>query len=63
MMDLRSTAKLGLNKHNMYKTERMKGSNAEALNDLIENVPNSSFDWGSAKGPVSPRALGPPGRQ
>lgn len=40
MMDLRSTAKLGLNKHNMYKTERMKGSNAEALNDLIENVPN-----------------------
>ena len=43
MMDLRSTdptAKLGLNKHNMYKTERMKGSNAEALNELIENVPN-----------------------
>jgi hypothetical protein len=31
-MDIRSTAKLGLNKHKLYKAEKMKGSNLVALN-------------------------------
>lgn len=72
-MDLKSTAKLGLNKHKIYKTGKIKGSNAVTLNfdQLITNVVNrvrawqhcsSCSDQASGKGSVSPKAPGPPGR-
>lgn len=45
-MDLKSAAKLGLNKHKMCKTEKIKGSDDVALN--LELTHQECDQWGES---------------